>query len=90
MTSHSNPTKAELTLIKNFILWAKKNNVQLYEVSIGSVKLVLTDYELLDLEKSKVVQENKDTAFQEIPTPEPKTMYDELASRRGIKPKIQP
>ena len=73
------PSAPELKRLKEFLIWAKENEIQLHDVDFGSVKLTLTDLELLGEETVDAPDYSRDT-------PEPKSMYDDIASRRGIKP----
>lgn len=77
------PSAAELKRVKEFLLWAKEKSIQLHEVDFGSVKLTLTDLEIL--EDIETVNPAPDGGYTEIEKPDPKSFYDELARRRGAK-----
>jgi len=83
-TINKAPTAPELNRLKDFILWAKENEVQLHEVDFGSIKLTLTDLELLE---QATAEETTDLYSRDSKeTAEPQTMYDELAKMRGVTP----
>lgn len=75
------PSAAELKRLKDLLIWAKENNIQLHEVDFGSIKLTLTDMEYVEEETE--VELPKEHNMME--TPDPKSFYDDLARRRGVK-----
>lgn len=72
------PTASELKRLKDLLIWAKDNEIQLHEVDFGSVKLTLTDLNLFKAEED----DNPD--YSRGGTAEPKSMYDDILRRRGV------
>lgn len=74
------PSVADLKRLKDFLSWAKENEIQLHEVDFGTIRLTLTDLELMQEE----VVTSPDYKGKEVPTPA--SMYDQILQRRGITP----
>lgn len=79
-TEKTVPSAPELKRLKDFLIWAKENEIQLHEVDFGSVKLTLTDLELFQEE------ETTKPDYEPRDVPEPQSMYDDMLKRRGVQP----